>query len=98
MINVGVAYGSDIVRVQEVLREILDNHGDLMSDPSPLVTFGNFGDSSLDFAIRCYLPNLDRRLAVTHELYCEIYRRFAEEQIEIPFPQRDLHMKTGNVS
>jgi potassium efflux system protein len=98
MINVGVAYGSDIVRVQEVLREILDNHGDLMSDPSPLVTFGNFGDSSLDFAIRCYLPNLDRRLAVTHELYCEIYRRFAEEEIEIPFPQRDLHMKTGNVS
>ena len=98
MINVGVAYGSDIVRVQEVLGEILESHGDLLSDPSPLVTFGNFGDSSLDFAIRCYLPNLDRRLAVTHELYSEIYRRFAEEEIEIPFPQRDLHMKTGNVS
>ena len=94
VINIGVAYGSDIVKVQEVLMEVLKGHSDLMEDPGPVVTFGNFGDSSLDFTIRCYLPNLDRRLGVTHELYSEIYRRLEEENIEIPFPQRDLHLRS----
>ena len=68
--------------------------GEVSDDPRPVVSFENFGDSSLDFTIRCYLPNLDRRLAVTHELYTAINKRFEKEGIEIPFPQRDLHLRS----
>jgi len=95
VINVGVAYGSDTEKVREVLSEVLEGHPDLLDDPPPLVTFEGFGDSSLDFVVRCYLPSLDRRLGIIHELHTAIYRRLTEEGIEIPFPQRDLHIRSG---
>jgi small-conductance mechanosensitive channel len=66
----------------------------VLSDPPPEVRFEGFGDSSLDFSLLVWIsdPREDRR--VSSELRFEIERRFRTEQIEIPFPQRDLHVRS----
>ena len=92
MINVGVAYGSDTDRAREIILEVATAHPNVMTDPAPIATFENFGDSSLDLVLRAYLPNLENRLATISELYTEINKRFTDERINIPFPQRDLHV------
>jgi potassium efflux system protein len=94
-IMVGVSYGSDTDRVSAILAKCAAKNSDILEEPVPMVTFRNFGDSSLDFEVRCYLPDTDRRLQVYHAMHSEIHRRFAQEGIEIPFPQRDLHMRSG---
>ncbi len=91
-INVGVAYGSDANQVRAILMGVVKNHSDVLDDPPPLVTFEQFGDSSLNFVIRCYLPSLEKRLATTHDLHTAIAEALQSAQIEIPFPQRDIHM------
>ncbi|MCP4853871.1 MAG: mechanosensitive ion channel [Fuerstiella sp.] len=96
MVNVGVAYGTDTNRAREVMLDVARNHPDVMSDPGPITTFENFGDSSLDLVLRAYLPNLDNRLGTTTELFTQINLRFAEEGISIPFPQRDVHMQADS--
>jgi potassium efflux system protein len=93
-ITVGVAYGSDTNRVAELLGEIAGGHPIVLEDPAPMVTFQAFGASSLDFVVRCYLPNLDDRLKTIHELHTAIHERFAAEGIEIAFPQQDVHIRT----
>lgn len=92
VINVGVAYGSDADEVREVLLGVIQAHPEVMDDPAPNVTFEQFGDSSLNFVIRCYLPNLDKRLSVTHDLHAEIAKALDAAKIDIPFPQRDIRM------
>jgi len=93
MVNVGVAYGTDTNRAREIMLDVARNHPNVMSDPGPITTFENFGDSALDLVLRAYLPNLDNRLGTTTELYTQINLRFAEEGISIPFPQRDVHVQ-----
>lgn len=95
MINVGVSYHTDIVRARELLLDILTKNTDLSDDPAPSVTFESLGDSSLDLVGRCFLPDLDRRLITINEVHTTILNRFREEGIEIPFPQRDLHIRSG---
>jgi MscS family membrane protein len=92
-IGVGVAYGSDIEKVMETLRSAADAHTDVQADPEPRVRFRNFGESSLDFELLCWITQPADRGRVTHELNCDIYKRFGEAGISIPFPQRDLHIK-----
>lgn len=92
VINIGVAYGSDMKKCFETIRTILDDHPDILKDPSPMITFDGFGDSSLSVTIRFFLANLDRRLGVTNEIHHRIHERFMDENIEIPFPQRDVHL------
>lgn len=93
-ITVGVAYGSDTDRVTELLREITAENPNVMDDPAPLISFDAFNDSTLNFTLRCYLPNYDNRLATMHQLFSEIHRRFNAEGIEIAFPQHDLHIRS----
>jgi len=95
VLTVGVAYGSDTRKVKEVLTEILANNKYVMSEPKPRVTFDLFGESSLNFTIRAYISSMDDRLNAIHSLHQEIDDRFREEGIEISFPQRDLHIRTG---
>ena len=64
-----------------------------MKDPAPMASFEGFGDSSLNLVLRCYLPNLENRLAVIHDLHMKIHNLFQAEGIEIPFPQRDLNVR-----
>jgi potassium efflux system protein len=94
IINVGVAYGSDIDLVTEILLKIASENQNVLGDPEPVVTFEMFGDSTLNFSMRCYLPNIDNRLATIHELNCQIDHHFAEAGIEIAFPQRDVHVRS----
>ena len=94
VINVGVAYGSDTTRARKLLYEIVEDNPYVMKDPAPLVTFEGFGDSTLDMVVRCYLPDLDNRLGVIHDLHTTIHEKFNEAGIEIAFPQRDLHIRS----
>lgn len=98
VVNVGVAYGSDTRRARELIFEILRDEPNVLDDPVPLVTFEQFGDSTLNFAIRAYLANLDKRLETIHEVHTLIHERFNDEGIEIAFPQRDLHIKSIEAS
>ena len=93
MVNVGVAYGTDTNMAREIMLDVARNHPGVMSDPGPITTFENFGDSSLELVLRAYLPNLDNRLGTTTELFTQINLRFAEAGISIPFPQRDIHVQ-----
>jgi potassium efflux system protein len=65
----------------------------VLDDPAPLISFETFGDSSLNFAVRFFLEKLDQRIEVTHQVNTAIARAFQEAGIEVPFPQRDLHVE-----
>ncbi len=93
-IAVGVAYGSDIDQVIEVLSDVAATHAEVCQVPEPRVRFRRFGDSSLDFELLCWIDQPVDRGRLTHELNCAVYKAFAEEKIIIPFPQRDLHVRT----
>lgn len=93
VVNVGVAYGSNAARVRELLLKIAAENEFIMKDPAPMASFEGFGDSALNFVLRCYLPNLENRLAVTHDLHAKIHEAFLAEGIEIPFPQHDLNIR-----
>lgn len=93
-IAIGIAYGSDTERAAELLHEAARNHPDVLKDPSPMVTFEAFNDSSLKFVLRCFLPNLESRQHAVHELNMEIDRKFRENGIEIAFPQHDIHVRS----
>ncbi len=98
LINVGVAYGSDTKLVRSLLYEIVQSHDNVLAEPPPMVTFQEFGDSTLNFVVRAYLPNVDNRLATIHDLHETIDLRFREANIEIAFPQRDLHIRSQDGS
>jgi small-conductance mechanosensitive channel len=91
-IPVGVAYGSDVSEVLRLLKECADEHPMVTKTRPPVVLFVRFGESSLDFELRVY-TDVDHRLEVQSELLQAIDRRFREAAIEIPFPQRDLHIR-----
>jgi potassium efflux system protein len=95
LLPLGVAYGSDIERVQKLLLEAARSNPDVLSTPSPSVFFVGFGDSSLNFEIRAYVDSFDKRLRVRHEIYVGAGRALDENGIEIPFPQRDLHIRSA---
>ena len=93
-VAVGVAYGSDIDRVIATLSGVAAAHSEVCSEPEPRVRFRKFGDSSLDFELLCWIDQPIDRGRMTHELNCAVYKAFAENEITIPFPQRDLHVRT----
>lgn len=94
-IKVGVAYGSDIDRVQAVLLHVAESHPDVCQTPAARVRFRAFGDSSLDHELLCWVEKPVLRGRVAHLLNTEIYKRFLKEGIEIPFPQRDVYIKSA---
>ncbi len=94
-IAVGVAYGSDTTLVRDTLMAIALANKDVLKDPSPHVFFRNFGDSSLDFELAVWLGAPDREPIITSDLRFEIDRVFREQKIEIPFPQREVHVRAS---
>ncbi len=97
IIPVGVAYGTDTEKVREILLSIAEDCKDVVKTgavPKPTVLFRTFGESSLDFELRVFVFNVDGRLGVISEINFAIDKAFREAGIEIPFPQRDLHVKT----
>jgi small-conductance mechanosensitive channel len=93
-IGVGTAYGSDIDHVIETLEKVAADNPDILDSPAPRVRFRNFGDSSLDFELLGWIGMPVDRGRVTHELNCAVYKAFQANNIEIPFPQRDLHVRS----
>ena len=93
-IPVGVAYGSDVPLVMEILMECANENSLVVKTFSPQVLFLSFGDSSLDFELRVWVVDADYRLKAISELHQAIDRRFREAKIEIAFPQQDLHLRS----
>jgi MscS family membrane protein len=91
--QVGAAYGSDVDHVLKVLEQVALDNQHLCKEPKPRVRFRKFGDSSLDFDLLVWVAEPSLRGVRIHELNCEIYRRFTEEGIAIPFPQQDVWIK-----
>ena len=97
-VPVGVAYGSDVEKVREILLDCAQQHERVLTSPEPHVIFMNFGDSSLDFELRCFTNEVTYRLFIASDLRFAIDKAFREAGIEIPFPQRVLHVADQPVS
>jgi len=94
-INIGVAYGSDPRQVMDLLIKIADEHSNVLKDPPPRAIFMAFGDSSLDFQLRAWTDDADQWMVVRSDLTLGVHDALYEAEIEIPFPQRDLHIRSG---
>lgn len=93
IIPVGIAYGSDTQLAYETLMVAALEHPNVLDEPEPNVRFLAFGESSLNFELRAYIPHPDLLLETTHALHMDIDQRFREAKIEIAFPQRDIHIR-----
>ncbi len=94
IVPVGVSYGADPLTVHKVLLEVVEGHRLVLSEPAPRVLFLKFADSSLDFELWCYVRELGDRMTLVHDLHVRIHQALRERGIEIPFPQRDIHVRT----
>lgn len=94
-IPVGVAYGSDIERTKQVLLAVARANGDVLDKPPPEVRLEDFGDSALAFALYLWIEHARDDLRVGSELRFAIEKAFREANIEIPFPQRDIHVRSA---
>lgn len=94
VLKLGIAYGSDTQLATEILTKIVREHPLILGEPTPRVTFEEFGQSALNYVVRCYLPDMENRLAVIHDLHTSIDLAFREAGIEIAFPQQDIHIRS----
>lgn len=93
-IAVGVSYDEDPDHILELLQAVPDKVDLVLSDPPPLILFTGFGDSSLDFEIRGFLADISTSLRAKSQLRAAIFKTFKEAGVDIPFPQRDLHIRS----
>jgi small-conductance mechanosensitive channel len=95
-VPVGVAYGSDLKLLQQLLLEAAGEHPKALRDPSPVVLFTEFGDNSLNFELGVWTQEMTAApIHFTSEMNFIIEQKLRENDIEIPFPQRDLHVRSG---
>ena len=97
-IPVGVAYGSDVTLVMEILLACAHEITLVSALPEPQVLFRRFGESSLEFELRIWIIDASYRMKVISDLHQEIDKRFREANIEIAFPQHDLHLRSVDSS
>jgi small-conductance mechanosensitive channel len=93
-IRVGVAYGSDVEKVKKLLCTAGANHEKTLKNPPPAALLEDFGDSSLNFDLRFWCSDIWHMEKISSDIRCDIDRLFRENNVEIPFPQRDIHIKT----
>ncbi|MEW6137026.1 MAG: mechanosensitive ion channel family protein [Thermodesulfobacteriota bacterium] len=94
-IKVGVAYGSDLTEVERILLTIAGQNESVLPEPAPRVRFRSFGDSALDLELLCWIDPPELKGRITHQLNWAIHEEFQKQGIEIPFPQRDVHIRTS---
>jgi potassium-dependent mechanosensitive channel len=97
-IPVGVAYGSDINAVKKALLEAAQEQAGILAIPAPTIFFTGFGDSSLHFVLLVWTSTPSKQYLIKSNLYFRIEELFRQYHIQIPFPQRDLHVRLGNLS
>jgi len=93
-IDVGVSYNSDLDIVLRCLGEVGEEHSEVLKQPLPEVLHLGFGDSSWNMRLRAWIAHPKRHTYIRSELNCAIVRKFRENNVEIPFPQRDLHVRS----
>jgi potassium efflux system protein len=92
VVPVGIAYGSDTEKARDLLLKVARQHPDVLSEPEPSALFLGFGGSALNFELRVFIPTVDVRLRVQHDLHMAVDRAFREAGIVIAFPQQDVHL------
>ncbi|MEP5937209.1 MAG: mechanosensitive ion channel domain-containing protein [Erythrobacter sp.] len=93
---VGVAYGSDMKLVKELLHQAVDDTDRILKHPKPRVNLMGFGDSSVDFEVRFWIQDPEEGLSnIRSDVYFRIWELFAENDVEIPFPQQDMHLRSS---
>lgn len=97
-LSVGVSYSSDVEKVRTCLMEVAKEHPHILNDPEPFVFFKNFGDSSLDFHLTVWVNELWFFERIMSDLRFGVMKKFKENEIEIPFPQRDLHLRSTDIN
>jgi len=95
VVVVGVAYGSDVEKVQALIHEAAQENERVVDEPAPFVSFEGFGDNALTFLLRAYIGDLSYRLSTISDLHKAINQKFNEAGVVIAFPQRDLHLNTS---
>lgn len=93
-ITVGVGYDSKAKQVMDLLLQIADEHPSVLKEPTPSAFLTDFGDSSLNFELKFWLNDINFKKRVMSDLSCLILDKFSEHKIEIPFPQRDIHIRS----
>lgn len=93
-LTVGASYGCDPQKVIGILKEVACQHSRVLQEPSPVAFFIGFGESSLDFELKFWIEDPLSGKSITSELGCAVWQAFAQKGIEIPFPQRDLHLRS----
>jgi potassium efflux system protein len=93
-VSVGIAYGADTKLAEKILLETARKNPNVLDDPAPTVTFSSFADSALQFDVRVFVPHPDYSLRTRHMLHMQIEEALGAAGIEIPFPQRDLHIRS----
>lgn len=97
-IPVGVSYDSDLHQVKKILLDIAEENPYVLADPKPAVRLIEFGDSSMNVQLWVWTTEqLQRKTAFVSALNFSIWEKFRENDIEIPFPQTDLHIKSGRI-
>jgi len=91
---VGVSYSSDPHQVKEILLKVLKDHKDIVKDPEPNVLFRDLGESSLDFRMLCWTSDYDQWIRIKSEIIFMVFDALKAANIEIPFPQTDLHLRS----
>jgi small-conductance mechanosensitive channel len=94
-VDVGVAYGSDVRLVEKLLIESADEQTEVISNPKAFVLFRDFGNSSLDFRLYFWVEEVFYVELLKSRIRFSIDEKFRANKVQIPFPQRDLHLKSG---
>ncbi len=92
-IKIGVAYGSPADEVMKILLAIANSHSNVLKYPPPAVSFDDFGASTLDFTLRFWVRDYDVSVSTSSDIRLDIEKAFREADIEIAFPQLDVHIK-----
>ncbi len=93
VVNIGVAYSSDLDQVMELFQKVANDCEELLNYPAPFVVFENFGASSLDFSVRGYVADVTKSLSARTALRLALAKALREAGIEVPFPQQDVHFR-----
>ncbi|SEQ95535.1 mechanosensitive ion channel family protein [Natrinema salaciae] len=96
-VPIGVAYGTDIDAFEELVLEIADEESLVLDSPKPRMRFRAFGDSALEYELLCWVASPTRAAKATHKLNRAMYKALTEANIDIPFPQREIHVAKGDV-